>query len=285
MLIIVLLISVMGGAILYFLTLMDEPLQNQIPKTIDPIAESSRIDGILQQLRFQVQHEHDSLRLYVLTKDVSWLQKFYFYHFKVERLFEEVKSLTEIEEHVIFQQIVEIEEENEYLEQEIIRLMEDNDSEEARKLMFGGEFFTYEKETNDILKQLYQKRGYNVDEVIETSTVEIKLALKEVNSLALTIKKLVYSLLLFVVILVVIIGYRISKSVSIRIKMLTEATKAASMGRSDTQMFKRLRELRKSKDEIGDLSRAVEILVSETGKGKNKKSRKTRRHNKTIKKK
>ncbi len=267
-LLIIILIGLIGSTSILFLSLAEERLKTQVPESIDSLSESSYITGLVQLIRYYDEVTTNSARNYAFTGEKKWVQRYYLFDSQLNGAFAELISLSDAGDYELLMQLNKSLNILSVLESDSFDLVIAGQSKKAGDLFESEDYTTNKRIIARNLENFINKRGHNFDKVVEASTIQTRVVVDDVHSLTITAKEIIYALLVSAVVLAILLGFRFSKSVSRRIKLLTETIESVCMGKHSVEIPK---ELRNSKDEIGDLSRAFKIMINEMDPPKRRK--------------
>jgi len=253
-LIISLIVGLVGGISLLQLNKMSNPLNKEIPETIEMIKTTSHLDGLAQFIRYYDEVLTQSARNYAFTENKKWGKRYRETEPKLDRIIKEAIRLGDGEDKKFFLSIDYANVTLVDMEYKSIELINNGHAEEAIKILNSSEYWRQKNIYEQGLKNYILKRGSQYDKALAASTETINSVSINTQNLLKESKLIILILLIGSLILAVGIGAFASYSISSPLTKLRENVVEIGKGKLDTPI-----EIM-SKDEVGDLAIAFKQM-------------------------
>ncbi|VVB97633.1 Methanogenesis regulatory histidine kinase FilI [uncultured archaeon] len=259
-LIFVLLLLIVG--VLSFLELNDiaEPLNNEIPRSIKDVSETSYIDSLSQFIRYYDEVLTQSARNYAFTQDKKWKERYLENEPKLDKIIKEAIRLGGETDKEFFSSIDEANIALVKMEYRSMEYVDNGQKEEAIKLLESEEYWRQKEIYKSGLMQYVQMRGKKYDEALTASTKTVSDITEhtgiQIENDKRTISIIIILSSVFLAITVILFYWSILKPIS---KLMTSVNEI-SRGNLDAKIDIH------SNDELGLLASAFNKMTGELAK-------------------
>ena len=254
---IVSLVAVVGYVCLHQLQKIAEPMEQDIPKAIRAINESSHLDGSAQFIRYYDEVLTQSARNFAFTKDKKWEKRYKNVEPKLGRIIKEAIERGDEKDKDYFSSVDKANLALVEMEYEAIKLTNNGQAEKAVKILEDNEYWNQKKIYEKGLRDYVQRKGAQYSQTLVASTEEVELASNQTRNLIETSTFLVLVFIAIALILSIVTGCFIFYSISNPIAKLKAAIAQIGTGKLDT------RAKVKSNDEVGQLAASFNRMAED----------------------
>ncbi len=259
-LVISLMVGVIGYISLIQLNKVANPLNKNIPESIKAVAEASHLDVLAQLIRYYDEILTQSARNYGFTQDKKWEQRYRSFEPKLDKIIKEAIEKGDERDKEFFSSIDKANLALVKMEYKSIELVYNGQVEEAVNILESRDYWDQKRIYEQGLRNYVHRRGAKYDEALLNSTKTIELATTGAQNLIKTSLRIVLTVTIIALMFAIVIGIYISRSISIPITKLKNATVKIGKGKLDTSVDI------KSKDEIGQLAVSFNQMVGDLKK-------------------
>ena len=249
-LIIALLVALVGVVSLYQLNAIAEPLEKNLPESVEAIAKTSHLDIVAHFIRYYDEVLTQSARNYAFTEDKKWKDR---YEEVVPKLDERIKEAIEKGDETDIGFFTSVGKANIALvemEETAIALVDEGRTDEAVAILESDEYWGQKEIYTRGLVNYVERRGTEYDDAVSASTAAFDLAIIHTRNLVDSGTQLVLIFIVIAFILAFVLSYPVSLSISRPIQQLQAATKELEGGN-----FKARVDI-KTNDELEELGEA-----------------------------
>lgn len=233
---------------------MAEPLEKNIPASIDELSRTTDLDNQALLIRYYDEILTQSARNYVLTQEKRWLQRYYAFQPELDLALKQAIGIGSPLDKQVFEEISQANIKLIAIEQEAIQLVNDGNAADAIQLMKSESYALQKNIYDGGLNTYFLEIKSGHAQSIESSTVTVRLAAQNAHIiLQEALQKSIFSILLILAILIVVAVF-LTMSIS---KPLQRLTKHA-LKISDGDLTQKVSI--SSHDEIGILANAFQIM-------------------------
>ena len=248
-------VAVVGHISLYQLNRISEPLNSNIPESVESIVKTAYLDGLAQLIRYYNEVLTQSARNYTFTQDTKWQQRHEDFRPKLAKAIKNAIDNGEEKDREIFLKIEQIILAHMEMESKAIILVDNGQPEEAIKILESSEYWDQKEIFEQNLVVYASRRGIKYDEALSNSTRAVTLATERAKKLIKTSTRLVFIFGAVGLILAVGAGLLISRSIYIPLFELKAAADEIGKGKLNTQIDV------KSNDEVGQLAASFKNML------------------------
>ena len=239
-----------GYAILSQLDKLADPISNQIPQSIEDLAEKSTKDGYAQLIRYYDEILTQSARNYAFTQDKKWEERYREAEPKLIQIIDKAIDAGDDLEKDFFSQVDKANMALVEMEYAAIDLVNAGKASEAVDILESQEYWDYKNFYLDGLNDYVFNRGMEYEQAIETSTTILDDLSKTTQVLMIDSRNAFLFTFPLILVTLFIVAYLVHKTIINPIKKLKDATISISTGNLDTNI------VTKGNDEIHDLSKS-----------------------------
>ncbi|MHC4537236.1 MAG: ATP-binding protein [Planctomycetota bacterium] len=253
-------VAVVGHISLYQLNRISDPLNSNIPDSVESIGKTAYLDGLAQRIHYYNEVLTQSARNYAFTKDTKWQQRHEDFRPKMAEVIKNAIDNGEEKDREIFLNIEQIILTHMEMESKAIILVDNGQPEEAIKILESSEYWDQKETFEQNIVVYASRRGIKYDEAISNSTRAVTLATERAKNLIKTSTRLVLIFGAVGLILAVGAGLLISRSIYIPLFELKAAADEIGKGKLNTQIEV------KSNDEVGQLAASFKNMLNDLQK-------------------
>ena len=191
-------VAVVGHISLYQLNRISEPLNSNIPESVESIGKTAYLDGLAQLIRYYHEVLTQSARNYAFTQDKKWQQRYEDFRPELVQVIKNAIDNGEEKDREIFLNIEQINFAHAEMESKSIELVNNGQPEQAIKILESSEYWDQKETFEQNLGIYVSRRGIKYDEALSNSTKAVNLATKQAQDLITTSQWLVLFLVLSV---------------------------------------------------------------------------------------
>ncbi|MCH7758732.1 MAG: HAMP domain-containing histidine kinase [Thaumarchaeota archaeon] len=239
-----------GYAILSQLDKLADPISNQIPKSIEDLAEKSSKDGYAQLIRYYDEILTQSARNYAFTQDKKWEERYREAEPKLIEVIDKAIDAGDDLEKDFFSQVDEANIALVEMEYAALDLVNAGKASEAIDILESQEYWDYKNFYLDGLNDYVSNRGVQYEQAIETSTTTLDDLSKTTQVLMTDSRNAFFLSFPLILATLFIIAYLVHRTIINPIKKLKDAANSIGTGKFDTNVVVG------GNDEIYDLSKS-----------------------------
>ncbi len=244
-----------GYTILSQLDKLADPISNQIPKSIEDLAEKSSKDGYAQLIRYYDEILTQSARNYAFTQDKKWEERYREAEPKLIEVIDKAIDAGDDLEKDFFSRVDEANIALVEMEYAALDLVNAGKASEAIDILESQEYWDYKNFYLDGLNDYVSNRGVQYEQAIETSTTKLDDLSKTTQDLMTDSRNAFFFSFLLILVALFTIAYLVHKTIINPIKSLTKTVSEIKEG---TSKFEINPEILKSNDEIAVLAKTMQ---------------------------
>jgi signal transduction histidine kinase len=249
-------VAVVGHISLYQLNQISDPLNDDIPESVESISKTAYLDGLAQFIRYYDEVLTQSARNYAFTQDKKWQQRYRNIEPELDRVINEAIEKGEEKDREFFSTVNQVNQAITEIEKKSIKLVDNGQPEEAVKILESSKYWDQQRIFEQNLGDYVSRRGIKYDEALTSSTRAVDLATERARNLIKTSAELVLIFGVVALILAVGAGLLISRSIYIPLFELKAAAVEIGKGKLNTQIEV------KSNDEVGQLAASFKKMLN-----------------------
>ncbi len=246
-------LSIMGAsgyAILSQLDKLADPISNQIPKSIEDLAEKSSKDGYAQLIRYYDEILTQSARNYAFTQDKKWEERYREAEPKLIEVIDKAIDAGDDLEKDFFSRVDQANIAKVEMEYAALDLVNAGKASEAIDILESQEYWDYKNFYLDGLNDYVSNRGVQYEQAIETSTTTLDDLSKTTQVIMTDSRNAFFVSFPLMLIALFIIAYLFHRTIINPLKKLKDAAISIGTGNWDTNVVVG------GNDEIYDLSKS-----------------------------
>jgi two-component system, LuxR family, sensor kinase FixL len=232
-----------------------EPLNKEIPQTIQDVNEKSHLDSLAQLMRYYDEVLTQSARNYAFTQDNKWEQRYRNTEPKLDKIIKEALEKGDGRDKELFSNIDTANLALVKMEYESIELVNNGKAQEAVRILQNSEYQDQKNIYGQGLLDYISEQGMEYDYAISTSTKKIESANRHAQDLIRTSTLWILSFVIFILLILVGTNSIIFYSIANPIAKLKTAASEIGQGRLETKVKI------DSNDEIGELAAAFNSMA------------------------
>ena len=248
-------VAVVGHISLYQLNQISDPLNDDIPKSVESISKTAYLDGLAQFIRYYDEVSTQSARNYAFTQDAKWQQRYRDVEPELDRVINEAIEKGEEQDREFFSTVNQVNHTITEIEKQSIELVDNGMPQEAVKILESSKYWDQKRIFEQYLGDYVNRRGIKYDEALTSSTQAVELATKRAQNLIKTSEQLVLIFGIVALILAVGVGLLISRSIYVPLLELKAAAVEIGKGKLNTKIEV------KSNDEVGQLAASFKKML------------------------
>lgn len=256
--IIVVLIFLLGIGLFFFFELrnISHQFNKSIPAAINEVKKTSELNSVAQFIRYYDEVLTQSARNYAFTGDEKWLNR---YNNNIPELDEKIKYAIvngDESDKKLFEEI-------DVSNQALIKMevasqnaVKNGDEAQAITILESTDYANQKAIYAGALEKFVESRGAKYDEAIQASTTALNQTTAQTEKLIMTSEIIGLILLLIAIAMTIFFSHSIAEAIVRPIAKLKAVTSTVSQGNLDAKI-----EI-DAKDEIGDLARNFNSMIS-----------------------
>jgi len=244
-----------GYAILSQLDKLADPISNQIPKSIEDLAEKSSKDGYAQLIRYYDEILTQSARNYAFTQDKKWEERYREAEPKLIEVIDKAIDAGDDLEKDFFSRVDEANIALVEMEYAALDLVNAGKASEAIDILESQEYWDYKNFYLDGLNDYVSNRGVQYEQAIETSTTKLDDLSKTTQDLMTDSRNAFFVSFPLILAALLTIAYLVHRTIINPIKSLTKTVSEIKEG---TSKFEINPKILKSNDEIAVLAKTMQ---------------------------
>jgi len=252
-------ISVVIGTLGYIsiipVSKLADPLENDIPESIDKLATQSHLDGLAQFIRYYDEVLTQSARNYAFTQDKKWESRYTTTEPELDKIIQQAITKGDDVEKNFFSKVNDANIVLVEMEYNAINLVNEGNPDEAIEILESHEYWEQKRIYEQALRDYVTKRGSEYDkalvastETLDEVTTNIQLQIKEIIEMNLIF-------LPFIMALGVGVSYAVLRSITKPINELKAASEKIASG--DLNTVAKIN----GNDEIADLAKSFNSMI------------------------
>jgi len=252
--------AVIGHISLFQLNKISDPLNSDIPASLEAISETAYMDGLAQAIRYNDEVSTQSARNYALTQDKKWEQRYkdaksVIDSIMKETIDKEVNGNEEFLSHVNKTHLALAEMENASFE-----LVNNNEAQEAIKILESKRYWDQKRILERYLEDHVHRIRAEHDDAIANSIRTVDVTLIRAQELTKSSRRLVMIFAIGALGLALGSGFLIARSIYVPLQKLKAATLEIGKGNLNTEIEV------KSDDEIGRVAVSFKKMTDDLKK-------------------
>ncbi|MBW2966752.1 PAS domain S-box protein, partial [Candidatus Woesearchaeota archaeon] len=240
-----------------------DPLEKEIPESLELISATSRLDGLAQFIRYYDEVLTQSARNYAFTQDKKWEQRYRDVEPELDSIIKEAIEKGDQADKEFFSSVDAANLALVAMEYNAIDLVNQERAEEAVKILESDEYWK-QKDIYELgLRNYVSRRGKTYDEALTVSVEKVDFVTEDLVSNARNI------VLIFVIAafgLSILLGILISKSISKPIKSLTNNVDEISKGNFDIKLEEsKISEIKSLTSSLNRILASMKLAVLKVG--------------------
>ncbi len=253
-------VAVVGHISLYQLNQISDPLNSNIPESIESIGKTAYLDGLAQLICYYNEVLTQSARNYAFTQDKKWQQRYEDFRPKLAQVIKNAIDNGEEKDREIFLNIEQIILAHVEIESKSIKLVNNGQPEEAIKILESSKYWDQKEIFEQNLVVYASRRGIKYDEALSNSTRAVTFATERAQKLIKTSTQLILIFGVVALIIAVGAGLLISRSIYVPLLKLKAAAVEIGKGKLNTQIEVN------SNDEVGQLATSFNNMLNDLRK-------------------
>lgn len=253
---IIIAITVPNGIIGY--VKMDQSIskiENELFTNLHDLENVSRLNNLAAYIKYYDEVLTQSARNYAFTGDERWRQAYFAAEPELDKIIQTAIESGGEYEKSFFQDIHDANTALVRMEHESIRLSWDGKGSDAVAVLESSEYWNQKNAYKNALENYAKSKGFEYEQILETSTASLESAIRDVSSVLVDARTLLYYGIPTVLFIVVFLCYYIFKSISNPLNRLKKTIDQVSNGDYDVEFPK------DRPDEIGDLAKRLESML------------------------
>ncbi len=210
-LIIALIVDVVGFVSLSQINKIAEPLNNDIPKGLKEIGETSHLNGLAQFIRYYDEVLTQSARNYAFTQDKKWERRYRKVEPELDRIIKEVIEKGDAVDAGFFSSVDEANLALVGMEYESIDLVDKGQVEEAVKILESDEYWGQKDIYERGLRDYVARKGASYNEALLAETSTLESATQKTKDLIDFNKQILWVFVIVFIIAATIVAFVVSK--------------------------------------------------------------------------
>lgn len=253
-------VAVVGHISLYQLNRISDPLSDDIPASVESISKTAYLDGLAQFVRYYDEILTQSARNYAFTEDRKWQQRYNDIEPELYSVIHKAIEEGEEKDREFFSTIDQVHRMITATEKKSIGLVDNGRPEEAVQILESNEYWAHKEIFDKNLEDYVSRRGIQYDEAIKSSSMAVDLATERARQLIKTSARLILIFGVIALILAVVSGLLISRSIYVPLFELKAAADEIGKGKLNTPIEV------KSNDEVGQLAASFKKMLNDLQK-------------------
>lgn len=233
-----------------------DPLTEDIPKGLKEIERTSRLDSLAQQIRYYDQVLTEAARNYAMTGDLKWKYRYKDMEPQLGNVIKESIEKGDAEDKKSFLDVQKAKQAFVDLEYKALTATDGGLRADAIRSLESAEYWRMKQEYKSGLEQYVERRGKKLGESLEVTANNVDHVVKETLVLLKGSTRFITQVSIFAVLLAVILGFLISRSISQPINALQKGAEVIGKGNLNYQIPV------ESNDEVGELAKAFNQMTS-----------------------
>jgi methyl-accepting chemotaxis protein len=263
-LITVLLVGGVGLTSMSQFTKILDPLEKEIPESLELISDTSYLDGLAQFIRYYDEVLTQSARNYAFTADKKWEERYKGVEPELDKIIKEAIEKGDEKDKEFFSSVDAANLALVDMEYKAIGLINKGQSEEAVKILESDEYWKQKDVYERGLRDYVSRRGQTYNEALTVSVEKVDFVTEDLVGNARNM------VLIFVVIafgLSIFLGIFISTSISKPLARLTNIVDEVSKGNFKIEIEKigRIDEVNRLADSLNRIMKTMKLVVLEKG--------------------
>ncbi len=273
----VLLVAVLVGTVGYGslsrLNQVAEPLNVQMPESIQQVRDASYMDSTAQLIRYYDEVLTQSVRNYAFTNDTKWLERYRLAETDLDAKIKEALERGDPQDNKILSDVNSANLASVNLEQESIQLVSEGRQEEAIKILDSEEYLyqkgIYQQRILDFALAREVKNQKAIDDLSSNLDFVTSSTKEVVNSSS----KILWALTVLTLLIVIFLGFYFTNAISKPLNKLTRTVDEVSKGNFDVEVEKSgvVDEINTLADSLNRVMKTMKLAVLESASGKKKK--------------
>jgi len=251
-----LVVGIVGMRTLLELRRIHEPMHEVIPGMLDEISRTTELGTLIHFMRYYDEVLTHSARNYAFTSNEQWKNRYYNVESLLEEIIQKAEDTESGSEKIFLQEIGKAQSIRSDIEKRAIGLIDQGQSDEAMGLLDGREYWRQKNIYNRQLDKYLSRRGGHSGEVIARSKALVNRLLREAHAATAKSEQLIISLTLFTLVVAMVVGYIVSRTISAPIRSLVGVARELSKGNLEYPIEV------KAGGEIGELSARLKEMVA-----------------------
>ncbi len=239
---------------------ISDPIENDIPQSIDTVSKMLRIDGLASLIRLNDEILTQCARNYAFTGNKAWVQQYYEHEAELDDAIAQGVDESTIEIKPFF---VILKNSNDLLcklEHQSIDCVKNGESQKAISILDGKLYADEKAKYQFSLRQYFSGRGMQYDKAFESSVYTIRMAAKETADIAHHSLRLAVIVILTVSAILLFFGIYLLQTIVKPLKSLTNHVYEIAEGKLDQKVAV------SSNDEIGELAKGFNEMTEKLAK-------------------
>ncbi|MDM8522248.1 ATP-binding protein [Desulfococcaceae bacterium HSG8] len=220
-------ISVLAAAegywVLFQLREVSKPLNKDIPLSIEQLSKTAEIDGLAQLIRYYDEVLTHSARNYAFTGDSKWKRRYYAFEPLLDAAIKQAIDKCDEKDKGVFKRINKSNALIIGMEYDALDRIKNENQSNALEILESHAYWEQKRIYKKALREYYSKRGIQYEHAFETSMVTIRMSAKHAREVLRDSLRLMVIFILVIITLSLLIGFAITRSIVIPIKMLIQA--------------------------------------------------------------
>ncbi len=234
---------------------VENPLTRDIPWALKEIETTSRLDSLAQRIRYFDQALTEAAKNYALASDRKWKYRYKNIEPQLEQIINEAIAKGDEDDKRSFSSVQKAKQAFVDLESRAIEAVETGDNRLAIQMLESIEYWQFKDEYKKALEEYVERRGKKHTETLVVSTTKVNSIVQETYQVLKRSMRLMMQITFAAVLLAVILGFLVSRSILNPIKNLQDGI--IVIGKGDLAHKIQVT----SKDEIGALATAFNEMT------------------------
>ncbi len=237
------------------LSKIKEPLTKDIPKGLEELETTSRLDSLAQRIRYFDQVLTDAARNYATTADRKWKSRYKNIEPQLDEIIKEAIKKGDDEDKKSFSSIQKAKLAFADLEYKSIAAADNSERSLALNMLESEDYWQLKDEYKKALEAYVERRGKKYNETLEVTATKVNAIVQQAYKLLTRSINLLTNVAVFTVLLGIGLGIAVSRSIVKPIKTLQQGAEIIGKGNLNHKIPI------ETKDEIGQLAGAFNVMT------------------------